>query len=163
MHHTNHTPYIHNKPIKRCWSITTLIHCNDDAPAMMHHIDASWRLCITVPIHHQKIIVYGKISTHSNVTTLISIYIRKSGKLFEYFEAPLLVTDGAHANNICTSRNTVSNWKKLRGLIITWWRHQMQTFSALLSLCGEFTGLRWIPRTKASDAELWSFLWSALE
>ena len=28
-------------------------------------------------------------------------------------------------------------------------------------LCGEFTGLRWIPRTKASDAELWRFLWSA--
>ena len=30
-------------------------------------------------------------------------------------------------------------------------------------LCGEFTGPRWIPRTKASDAELWSFLWSASE
>ena len=30
-------------------------------------------------------------------------------------------------------------------------------------LCGEFTGPRWIPRTKASDAELWSFLWSAPE
>ena len=28
-------------------------------------------------------------------------------------------------------------------------------------LCGKFTGLRWIPRTKASDAELWCFLWSA--
>ena len=28
-------------------------------------------------------------------------------------------------------------------------------------LCGEFTGLRWIPRTKCSDAELWCFLWSA--
>ena len=27
-------------------------------------------------------------------------------------------------------------------------------------LCGEFTGLRWIPHTKASDAELWCFLWS---
>ena len=27
-------------------------------------------------------------------------------------------------------------------------------------LCREFTGLRWIPRTKASDAELWCFLWS---
>ena len=36
-----------------------------------------------------------------------------------------------------------------------WWRHQMETFSALLaSLCGEFTGDRWIPRTKVSDAEL---------
>ena len=30
-------------------------------------------------------------------------------------------------------------------------------------LCGEFTGHRWIPRTKASDAELWCFLWSALD
>ena len=37
-----------------------------------------------------------------------------------------------------------------------WWRHQMETFSA-------FSGHRWIPRTKASDAELWCFLWSASE
>ena len=28
---------------------------------------------------------------------------------------------------------------------------------------GEFTGHRWIPRTTASDAELWCFLWSAPE
>ena len=27
-------------------------------------------------------------------------------------------------------------------------------------LCGEFTGHRWIPHTKASDAEFWCFLWS---
>ena len=30
-------------------------------------------------------------------------------------------------------------------------------------LCGEFTGPRWIPLTKASEAELWCFLWSATE
>ena len=30
-------------------------------------------------------------------------------------------------------------------------------------LCGEFTGNRWIPLTKASDAELWCFLGSAPE
>ena len=30
-------------------------------------------------------------------------------------------------------------------------------------LCGEFTGPRWIPRTKASDAELWCLLWSTPE
>ena len=30
-------------------------------------------------------------------------------------------------------------------------------------LCGEFTGPRWIPHTKASDAELWCFLSSASE
>ena len=28
-------------------------------------------------------------------------------------------------------------------------------------LCREFTGHRWIPHTKASDAKLWCFLWSA--
>ena len=44
-----------------------------------------------------------------------------------------------------------------------WWRHQMETFSALQAFCvgGEFTLHRWIPRTKAIDAELWCFLWSA--
>ena len=35
----------------------------------------------------------------------------------------------------------------------SWWRHQMETFSALLTLTGD----RWIPRTMASDAELWVF------
>ena len=32
-------------------------------------------------------------------------------------------------------------------------------FRATGHLCGEFTGHRWIPRKKASDAELWWFLW----
>ena len=36
----------------------------------------------------------------------------------------------------------------------TRWRQRMETFSAFL---------RWIPLTKASDAELWCFLWSAPE
>ena len=35
------------------------------------------------------------------------------------------------------------------------------SFRVTALLCGEFTGYRWIPRTKASDAELWCFLWSA--
>ena len=39
----------------------------------------------------------------------------------------------------------------------------METFPASLALCGETTGHRWIPLTKASDAELWYFLWSAPE
>ena len=30
-------------------------------------------------------------------------------------------------------------------------------------LCGEFTGPRWIPLIKASDADLWYFLWPAPE
>ena len=39
-----------------------------------------------------------------------------------------------------------------------WWRHLMETFSALLPpLWREFTGHGWIPLTKASGAKLWCF------
>ena len=50
------------------------------------------------------------------------------------------------------------------------WRHKMEIFSVTGPLCGEFTGHQWItshwitghwwiPLTKASDVELWYFLW----
>ena len=39
------------------------------------------------------------------------------------------------------------------------WKH----FRVTGHLCGEFTGPRWIPRPKASDAELWCYLWSVPE
>ena len=35
------------------------------------------------------------------------------------------------------------------------WKH----FRVTGPLCGEFTGHRWIPLTKAGDAELWRILW----
>ena len=34
-------------------------------------------------------------------------------------------------------------------------------FRIIGPLCAEFTGDQWVPLTKASDAELWCFLWSA--
>ena len=45
---------------------------------------------------------------------------------------------------------TFGTWYKAPGR--TWWRQQMETFPALLAR--SFTGHRWIPLTKASDAEL---------
>ena len=42
---------------------------------------------------------------------------------------------------------------------ITWSNRTI--FRVTGPLCGEFTGTRWIPLTKASDAELWRFLSSA--
>ena len=45
------------------------------------------------------------------------------------------------------------------------WLHMMSSngniFRVTGPLCGEFTSHRWIHLTKASDAELWCFLWSA--
>ena len=34
-------------------------------------------------------------------------------------------------------------------------------FRVTVPMCREFAGHQWIPLTKASDAELWCFLWSA--
>ena len=49
--------------------------------------------------------------------------------------------------------------------VIPWWRHQavhqVETFSVLLAICAG--NRRWIPHTKASDAELGCFLWSGSE
>ena len=42
----------------------------------------------------------------------------------------------------------------LHDLSVTRWRHQMKTFPRYGPFVREFTGQRWIPRTKASDAEL---------
>ena len=45
-------------------------------------------------------------------------------------------------------------WWKLDDIIK--WKH----FRCVTGhLCGDFTRYRWIPRTKASDAKLWCFLW----
>ena len=52
-------------------------------------------------------------------------------------------------------------WPKLNGGMMT--SSNADIFRVTGHLCGEFTGPRWIPRTKASDAELWCFLWSASE
>ena len=49
--------------------------------------------------------------------------------------------------------------ENLRDHMMTSWNGNILRVTG--HLCGEFTGPRWIPRTKANDAELWCFLWSA--
>ena len=48
-----------------------------------------------------------------------------------------------------------------------WCKHddviKRNVFRVTGHLCGEFTGQRWIHRTKARDGELWCFLWSEPE
>ena len=73
------------------------------------------------------------------------------------------------------SLNFGSKWQSTLVFIVAWHRtsdkrhHFMMTssngniFRVTGPLCGDFTGPRWIPHTKASDAELWCLLWSAPE
>ena len=52
---------------------------------------------------------------------------------------------------------------RLRETKVYWEREEGEAniFRITVPLCGEFTGHRWIPRTKAIDAELLCFIWSA--
>ena len=43
---------------------------------------------------------------------------------------------------------------------VPWWRHQIETFSALLALCEGKSPVNSL--TKANESELWCFLWSGL-
>ena len=55
----------------------------------------------------------------------------------------------------------ISRCKSFRSYFYMMTSSNGNIFRATGHLCGEFTGQRWIPHTKASDAELWCFLWSA--
>ena len=69
-------------------------------------------------------------------------------------------------------KGSLHKWTTFRNLVLLLsartgrWRSMMTSpkgniFHVTGHLCGEFTGPLWIPNTKASDAELWCFLWSA--
>ena len=69
--------------------------------------------------------------------------------------------------NNCDDITTMKRRKHCCYHIVSWFNAASMVTSSNGSifrftghLCGEFTGPRWIPRTKASDAGLWCFLWS---
>ena len=61
--------------------------------------------------------------------------------------AAILISDMTSFDQILQSHDVIK------------WKH----FLRYWPLCEQFIGHRWIPLTKASDAELWCFLWSAPE
>ena len=65
-------------------------------------------------------------------------------------EMPLALIDNFHFG-LCRILSTNTMMTSSNGNI----------FRVTGPLCGEFTGDRWIPLTKASDADLWCLLWSA--
>ena len=72
----------------------------------------------------------------------------------------LFLALGGHCYRLSRIHWRTNDWGSKR----TWWRHQMETFSVFLALCGMnplVTG--GFPVTKASDADLWCVLWSAPE
>ena len=57
-----------------------------------------------------------------------------------------------------TLGNESTKWSRAFAIIIMMTSSNGNICRVTGPLCGEFTGLRWIPHTKAGDAELWCFL-----
>ena len=69
-----------------------------------------------------------------------------------------------YSGHYCIYKSMFLCKKKWKNVTPTWWRHQMETFSALLALReGNPPVTGGIPLTNASDADLWCFLWSVPE
>ena len=88
-------------------------------------------------------IMPGKVCVHMNVVfTDVKKFLACSTQMYSLLGFCWHFGDNVHA---CQSMMTSSNGN---------------IFRVTGHLYGEFTGSRWIPHTKASDAELWCFLWS---
>ena len=69
-------------------------------------------------------------------------------------QSPAFILDGSWKYQCIVGMAT---YGESHGDVIKW-KH----FPRYWPFVREFTGHRWIPRTKASDAELWCFTWSPL-
>ena len=65
-------------------------------------------------------------------------------------------------DNVIVASHLATQWAKASGMFVLWWRHQMETFSALLAICagnspvtGEFTAQRPVTR-----ALMLSLIWA---
>ena len=73
------------------------------------------------------------------------------------YRCPFSIYDWIRSRPMREDVTYITHWLRpcsaILGQKTAWWRHQMET--RYWTLCGEFTGHRWIPRTEASDAVLW--------
>ena len=108
------------------------------------------------------------------IYTLKVIYINiiQSGQLiagYRYIGAGYTHETYTHTTHSAEQEVSVCHQKTECSLIhICSWQGMMTSSKGFIfrvtgPLCGEFAGHRWIPLTKASDTELWCFIWSAPE
>ena len=105
--------------------------------------------------------IYRRLSTA--VTSKFNFALELPSYQYDLIAQHAGIVTLRHAWHISTRIQYTSVWWLLKS-----WFHMMTSSNGIICritghLCGEFTGPRWIPRTKASDAELWCFLWSAPE
>ena len=108
--------------------------------ALIYNISTKWRyICSITYWLETPTKTRWKQMSPINTESCTSMSFARFERIMFYF---------SHGYLFCVNMMTSSN-----GII----------FRVTGQFCWEFNGNRWIPRTKASDAELWYFLWSAPE
>ena len=102
---------------------------------------------------------------HYDVTVMQDCNIRRHQFTYENFPVTLSIYPVKVTHLVLTMKLPTKLWWILNICPYKPCSHMMtpsngNIFRVTDPLCGEFNGHRWIPRTKASDAELWCFLWT---
>ena len=118
-------------------------------------------------------ILQGAVSIRKTVLPGMAIHMlkirRPNGRLIFNMEIAIRREDGLYIetgprlSSQALGNHTVAPMQTRQPWRIMMTSSNGNIFRVTGHLCGEFTGPRWIPRTKASDAELWCLLWPAPE
>ena len=132
------------------------------SPQILHRL---LRLACTIPIMGSKLYIQCTILTFAWFAVL-----RRKIPFCAFLAGPVFATLIAFLNlTSCGVKQTSIKYRShnlLRASIhcvVMMTSSNGNIFCVAGHLCMDFTGHRWIPLTKASDAELWCFLWSAPE
>ena len=117
---------------------------------------------LMVQIIHNMTISFTLLADVNNITISITLFVFQIRRLAEFFHTMYSMITGMEG----------VSWQyqlpSLSPIYYCHWNFMMTSsngniFRVTGHLCGKFTGPRWISRTKASDAELWCFLWFTSE
>ena len=162
---------INNKPL--------LNHMLNHIYVVIWHHLATWSLLAYYLIMHPKHSAYLIQMTNTSISKLNGHMHIPYIKLYPWKNAVLIsISDNSWMLSVFAYMRSWAFWSPLVEVMVwcqmalshylnQWWLMMTSSngnvFCVIGHLCVEFTGYRWIPRTKASDTELWCFLRSAPE
>ena len=166
-----HNDVIRWKPFPRYWPFVREIHRSPvNSPhkgqwcgALMFSLICAW---INGWVNNREAGDLRRHRTHYDVTVMLFLFRQCRWLRSSIWWPPRSVSTATFDINTVPSsphRMCLASERKQKVRLFMMTSSNGNIFRVTGHLCGEFTCHRWIPRTKARDAELWCFLWSVPE